>query len=188
MHKKVEGFRIFFLFWSCVVHAQQPVVVLTFDDAPVSHYQIVAPLLKKYGFGATFYVCEFPNMFGDSTLSMNWRQIKELSDMGFEIGNHTWHHKNLDEMQPGELETELSYIEDKCKSLRIPRPVSFAYPAYHEDPASIPVLIQHGYLTARTGGDRPWDIATDDPLYVPGYTIKGDSPEDKKYFYDALKK
>ena len=41
-------------------------VVLTFDDAPASQYSIAAPLLKKYGFNATFFVCEFPN-FKDTT-------------------------------------------------------------------------------------------------------------------------
>ena len=30
-------------------------VVLTFDDAIISHYTNVAPLLKKYKFGATFF-------------------------------------------------------------------------------------------------------------------------------------
>jgi peptidoglycan/xylan/chitin deacetylase (PgdA/CDA1 family) len=106
--------------------------------------------------------------------------------MGFEIGNHTRHHKNLDRMPASELDTELSYIEQKCDSLGIPKPTTFAYPAYREDPASIPTLIRHGYLTARTGGDRPWQLSTDDPLLVPSFTIKGGTTEDKKYFYHAL--
>ncbi len=29
------------------------IVVLTFDDAAASHARFVAPILKKYGFGAT---------------------------------------------------------------------------------------------------------------------------------------
>ena len=36
------------------------IVVLTFDDATAGQREVVAPLLHKYGFGATFYVCEFP--------------------------------------------------------------------------------------------------------------------------------
>ena len=177
---------ILLLLLPTVLFGQERTVVLTFDDACESQYSFVAPLLKQYGFGATFYVCEFPGMFGDSTKSMSWQQMKELSAVGFEIGNHTWHHKNLDRMAPGELDTELSHIEQKCDSLGIPKPTSFAYPAYREDPASIPTLIRHGYRTARTGGDRPWQPSTDDPLHVPSYTIKGDSPEDKRYFYQAL--
>src|SRR5262249_5395042 len=33
-------------------------VVLTFDDASKSHFTVARPLLKKYGFGATFFVTE----------------------------------------------------------------------------------------------------------------------------------
>ena len=47
-------------------------VVLTFDDATASQYSVVAPLLKRYGFGATFFVCEFQPNFSDSSKYMNW--------------------------------------------------------------------------------------------------------------------
>jgi peptidoglycan/xylan/chitin deacetylase (PgdA/CDA1 family) len=33
-------------------------VVLTFDDSVASHYTVVRPLLKRYGFGATFFITE----------------------------------------------------------------------------------------------------------------------------------
>jgi hypothetical protein len=43
-------------------HALEPIpdklVVLTFDDASKSHVTVAAPLLKKHGFGATFFVTE----------------------------------------------------------------------------------------------------------------------------------
>jgi peptidoglycan/xylan/chitin deacetylase (PgdA/CDA1 family) len=64
-------------------------VVFTFDDATASHYFLVAPLLKQYNFKATFFVCEFPPNYLDSTKYMNWRQIKELNNRGFEVANHT---------------------------------------------------------------------------------------------------
>ncbi len=190
-----KAFRfIFFVFSSQVALCQtndrawKGSVVLTFDDACASQYSFVAPLLKQYGFRATFYVCEFPGMFGDSALSMNWQQIKAPSDMGFEIGNHAAHHRNLDQMDTTELDGELSDIEHKCDSLSIPKPVSFACPAYNENPASVSTLLRHGYRTARTGGDRPWVVAVDYPLNVPSYTIKGNSPAAKTYFYQPLDK
>src|SRR5690348_15323007 len=66
-------------------------VVLTFDDAVRSHYTTVAPLLERYGFGATFFVTEFPQPpFSDTTLYMTWPQMAELSRRGFEVANHTW--------------------------------------------------------------------------------------------------
>ena len=33
-------------------------VVLTFDDSVKSHYTVARPLLKKYRFGATFFITE----------------------------------------------------------------------------------------------------------------------------------
>ena len=70
-------------------------LVLTFDDATASQYSIVAPLLKQHGFGATFFICEFQPNFSDSSKYMNWRQIKELDKMGFELANHTRSHPNV---------------------------------------------------------------------------------------------
>ena len=51
------------------------VAVLTFDDAIATQFNIVRPLLKKYGFGATFFVCEFPPDFNDKTKYMSWDRL-----------------------------------------------------------------------------------------------------------------
>jgi rhamnogalacturonan acetylesterase len=149
------------------------VVVLTFDDAPLSHATNVAPLLKKYGFGGTFFVCEFPGVFGNTNQSMSWNQIRELHRMGFEVASHTRTHKHVDKMRPGELEEELGYIEERCAELGIPRLVSFAYPAYITTPASVKVLAQRGYQFARGGESRAYDPAKDDPRLVPSFSSSG---------------
>ena len=63
-------------------------VVLTFDDSVASHYSVVRPILKRFGFGATFFITEgfsFPTNKQDY---LTWEQIKELHQDGFEIGNH----------------------------------------------------------------------------------------------------
>jgi peptidoglycan/xylan/chitin deacetylase (PgdA/CDA1 family) len=161
----------------------QKTVVLTFDDAPQSHYSFVAPILKQYGFGATFYVCEFPGVYPDSTISLNWRQIGALNKMGFEIGNHTWHHKHVPKLKEAELVKELAYIEHKGDSMGIPEMTSFCYPAYVTDTLAVRVLKQRGYTNARTGDDRPYDPKKDGPFYIPSYTI---SKANKELFYKAL--
>lgn len=100
-----------------------PVVVLSFDDAEISHYSIVAPLLKKFGFDATFFVCEMPwKSPGDSVYYMKWPQIAALNKMGFEIGNHTGHHKNMTKLSREEMQGEVSHIEAKCREYGIPKP------------------------------------------------------------------
>jgi peptidoglycan/xylan/chitin deacetylase (PgdA/CDA1 family) len=162
-------------------------VVLTFDDAPLSHYTNVAPLLKKYGFGGTFFVCEFPGVFTNTDHSMTWAQIRELNAMGFEIGSHTRTHKHVDKMKPGEFEEELAYIERQCLELGIPRPVSFAYPAYVNTPASVKVLTERGYPFARVGGGKVYDPAHDDPRLIPSFSSTGSDDRASRRVLDAFR-
>jgi len=68
------------------------VVVLTFDDACLSHGTFVAPLLKMHGFGATFYITMFGRTALDKTQYMSWEQARALEGMGFEVGNHSFGH------------------------------------------------------------------------------------------------
>ena len=96
-------------------------VVLTFDDAVSSHATFVAPLLKKYGFGGTFFICEFPPDFdSDKKKYMTWEQIRFLHEMGFEVASHTHTHTNVAKSDWEQLVQELAYIEDRCFELGIP--------------------------------------------------------------------
>jgi peptidoglycan-N-acetylglucosamine deacetylase len=67
-------------------------VVLSFDDSVVSHATNVAPLLKKLGFGGSFYISNFDGFDTRKDWHMTWEQIKSLSDDGFDVGNHTKGH------------------------------------------------------------------------------------------------
>jgi peptidoglycan-N-acetylglucosamine deacetylase len=178
-------FALFYLILiSFFVTAQQKTVVLTFDDAIASHYSVAGPALKKYGFGATFYVCEFPPDFADSSRYLNWRQIKSLADDGFEIGNHTWHHTGVNDVSMNKLETEILYIEDKCSALSIPKSVSFAYPGCPPSKAAAELLHKRGYSSARTCEAKAYVPGRDDPFFLPAYAIGG---TDTTAFYNALK-
>ena len=147
------------------------VVVLTFDDAVRSHYTTVAPLLERYGFGATFFVTEFPQPpFSDTTLYMTWPQMAELNRRGFEVANHTWTHSHVDRVDRARLIDEVRYIETKLAALGAPRPISFAYPAYVTTPEAARTLRELGYVFARTGGSRAYDPVHDDPMLVPSWT------------------
>jgi len=151
-----------------------PIVVLTFDDAVISHYEVVAPLLKKHHFGGTFFVCEFPRQTpADSLKYMNWSQIAELNRMGFEIGNHTRTHKHVNKMKRAQMNEELGYIEMKCKEFGIPKPVSFAYPGYDTDSLSQVVLKEMGYSFARIGGGKAYNPEEQKPLLIPSFSTTG---------------
>ena len=142
-------------------------VVLTFDDFVKSQAAYVAPLLKKHGFNATFFITEGFSFNTRKDLYMTWKEIKKLHDMGFEIGNHTRHHKMVNKMKPEELDASLEYIEKRCAEHGIPKPVSFCYPAYATTPEAVKVLKKRGYKFARCGGERASNPSKENLLLLP---------------------
>src|SRR5262245_56583635 len=76
--------------------AREPIperlVVLTFDDAVKSHATVAAPVLERYGFGATFFITEGFSFASNKRDYMTWEEIRDLHARGFEIGNHTRDH------------------------------------------------------------------------------------------------
>lgn len=162
-------------------------VVLTFDDGVVSHSTVVAPLLKKYGFPATFFVCEFQPDFDDKSKYMTWEQIAQLHRDGFEVASHTRSHKHVDRMAPGEFEQELAYVNRKCADLEIPKPTAFAYPAYVTSPDAMRILRERGVKWARIGDSRPYDPAKDDPLLIPSFSTTGTNENAAQRVFAALR-
>lgn len=153
-------------------------VVLTFDDAVESHYSFVRPLLKKYGFSATFFVTEGFNFHTNKKDYLTWEQIAALDKEGFEIGNHTRDHIGIFPETVNQLQQQLRAINDKCKQYGIPQPVSFAYPGNFILPEALDIIRQEGIVWARRGnipeykgGDDGrgfgYEPGTDDPLLVP---------------------
>jgi peptidoglycan/xylan/chitin deacetylase (PgdA/CDA1 family) len=125
-------------------------VALTLDDAVKSHRSFAAPLLKELGFGATFFVTHF--WMNDTEYFMSWRDIAEIHEMGFEIGNHSWTHADFSlPRNAARLEGELALIENELKKVKVPRPVSFAYSGNFFGPEAVEVLRRTGYRFARRG-------------------------------------
>jgi len=68
-------------------------VLITIDDGYVSGLDVGVPILKKYGFPATFFI--YTNYLNNGGKSMTWAQLAKLRDEGFEIGCHTVSHLDL---------------------------------------------------------------------------------------------
>ena len=155
------------------------IVVLTFDDGCKSQATFVAPLLIKYGFGATFYITEGLNFLTNKYAYMTWEEIRGLHDAGFEIGNHTRHHKNVTQQSEQELLDDLEHIDRRCEAYGISKPTTFCYPGYSNNDVSVEVVARHGFRFARRGvypeyqydsegGRGPaYDPAAHHPLLVP---------------------
>ena len=67
-------------------------VVITIDDGWLSTYDIAYPILKKFEFSATLFV--YTDFIGGEK-AMNWSQILEMYENGFDIQSHTMSHQSL---------------------------------------------------------------------------------------------
>lgn len=65
-------------------------VVVTFDDGWRSTYTEVFPEMKRRGFPFTVFI--YPKIIGQTTLAMNWKQVRQLADAGVDIQSHTLSH------------------------------------------------------------------------------------------------
>ena len=176
-------------------------VVLTFDDGNKSDFANVPKVLKKHGFGATFYVTEGLGFLKNPQNYLSWEQIRQLHEMGYEIGNHTQHHRNVSHLESEELAASLAHIDKRCAENKITKPVTFCYPGFHNNHASVKVLEKHGFLFARRGvgpeykdpgkGARgpAYDPKVDDPLLVPttGYAGPDWKMKDLKWAIDQAR-
>lgn len=124
-------------------------IVLTFDDGYSGHYEHVYPLLKKYGYPATFaiYTSKIGKNLGRSSLT--WAQLKEMAaDPLMTIASHTLTHPDLTQ-QPGDL-LDQELINSKQileKALNMPIQY-FVYPEGKFDERVEAVVKKAGYKAA----------------------------------------
>ena len=161
---------------ACIAAEAVPdkVVVLTFDDSVRSQFDVVRPLLKQYGFGATFFITEGFEFEKDKQNYMTWDQIRQLHQDGFEIGNHTRDHISL---TVDNYKEQLGSIAARCKEHGIPAPVSYAYPGNTFTFEMLPWLTEQGIRFARRGGTPEFvyemgkgvalEPGLDHPLLIP---------------------
>ena len=153
-------------------------VGLSFDDACNSQRHFVAPLLQKLGFGATFFVCEFWDGFATNHQQyMTWQEIKELQDMGFEIGNHTLTHSQcVKDMDEEAFLVELRALEKVAKLHGVEGMTGFAYPG---GPAAADFDVKgslraNGYRYARAVAQKPYTPGVADVYELPSFCAHGE--------------
>lgn len=146
-------------------------VVLSFDDGCKSDVAFVAPLLKKHGFNATFYITGADWFNARKDRFMTWAEIKSIEDMGFEIGNHTVHHWGLSAHSVKNCIMTTEGMEERFKTEGVGAADTFCWPLYAVNKAFVPVLAEKGYRFARGGGERAYDPMRDSPMNVPSFTL-----------------
>lgn len=106
----------------------------------------------------------------DSENFMFWEDIREIHEMGFEIGNHTWTHRDLgDPKNARKLTGELGLVNFLLGRQDIPAPITFAYPGNKFGPEAFEILSEQGYRFARRGmqPEVPYGQRQMGPLYDP---------------------
>lgn len=106
---------------------------------------------------------------------MTWGQVKKLSKMEFEVGNHTLTHQKVNKISKQQLVEQMKAIEHKCDSVGIAKPTSFAYPAYDVNASALETLKELDYKYARAGGSRAYHPLVDHPYLMPSWAMRSDN-------------
>ncbi len=114
-------------------------VVLTFDDGYRDNYTHAYPLLKEYGFVATFFILSGPIDFGDKEY-MTWEQIELMSADGMEIGDHSYSHPDLAGQPLDFITWQILAPKEAIEAHTGQEVRSFCYPAGSYDQTVIEVL------------------------------------------------
>ncbi len=129
-------------------------VVLTFDDAYDNFYQEAFPILSRFNLPATVFVVAQEvggvNRWdeGPEVLLMGWREIRELSHRGVEIGSHSMSHPRLTRLSLEAARDEIAksrlQLEDRLGTAIN----SFAYPYGDYSSELEKVVHESGYSAA----------------------------------------
>ncbi|AOH54129.1 polysaccharide deacetylase [Peribacillus muralis] len=103
--------------------ADPKVVLLTFDDAPDKYSLEIAKTLHRLKVPAIFFV-NGHFLENDENKAM----LKEIHELGFPIGNHTYSHVNLKELTEKEQEREIVKLNNLVEGIIGERPRFFRAP------------------------------------------------------------
>lgn len=100
-------------------------VVLTFDDGWKDQYEEAFPILKQYGYTATFFI--YTHAIDDGPAFMSWDAVRDLQRSGMTIGAHSRTHPEM--TRPGvSLANEIDSARSDLARETGVAPHLFAYP------------------------------------------------------------
>lgn len=132
-------------------------VVITIDDGWRSTYTEVFPELKRRGFPFTVFL--YPQIIGQTSHAMTWKQVREMSSAGVDVQSHSFSHPFLTQRRHSGLsDTEYAawLQRELVESKRIleketGRTISFiAYPYGDYDRRLADCVAKAGYAGALT--------------------------------------
>ena len=127
-------------------------VALTFDDGYAEHATVALPLLRRYGFTATFFIT---TGFVGHEGYLSWEQLASLREAGMELGAHTVTHADLAISADANVRSEIAMsraILERRLGIQVE---SFSYPSGSYTPAVARLVRAAGFTSAVT--TRPGD-------------------------------
>lgn len=141
--------------------APAKVVLLTIDDAPDQYALEMAHTLKKLRAPAIFFVN------GHFLETQEKKAIlKEIYDLGFTIGNHTFNHENLQTLSQEKQRMEIISLNDLIENITGERPKFFRAPfgVNTEESKKIVAIEKMLWMNWTYGYDWEKDYMTPDAL------------------------
>ncbi len=130
-----------------------PEIALTFDDGPNPSYTAqILSILKQYNVKASFFC------MGSHTQE-HPELVKQESDDGHLIGNHTWTHPHLTTLSAQQIASELTSTGDILQKVTGTRPTYFRPPYGEFDAHVLPEVNKLGLTTFMWGLDaKDWTM------------------------------
>jgi len=142
------------------------IVALTFDDGYLEHYRAARELYRA-DIPATFFLITGLNTYnGRKLLSAEPRLIRDIVDMGHEVGSHSHAHRDLTGLTPDEVEFECRSSKELLEDVTGRDVVGLAYP-YGSFNNAVSNIVSRYYRYARTMGSyNRWNRDAD--IYAIG--------------------
>jgi peptidoglycan/xylan/chitin deacetylase (PgdA/CDA1 family) len=122
----------------------EPSVCITFDDGCETDLIAAAPVLREFGFSATFYLTAG---FLGTPGYLNASQVRALDAQGFQIGCHSMTHPYLSDLTEPELRREIVDAKLLIETM-VGHPIEhFSCPGGRYDQRTLQVARQAGFAT-----------------------------------------
>lgn len=132
-------------------------IAITFDDGLSDFMTGALPILRRYGFPATLYVVSgyvgkssrWLAPLGEGARAMlNWQELRDISEVGIEIGAHSVHHPQLDILTTAKATQEIAGSKRALEDGLGREVPSFAYPHGYFNRTTQDIVRSVGFTSA----------------------------------------